>query len=209
MDAYKTLGAAGESYFEDRRSEFYGFAFPVATEAEALARIGEIKARFPDARHHVYAYCLREGFCTRFTDDREPQGSAGMPVLDVLRKGSIQDAVIIVVRYFGGTLLGTGGLVHAYGTAASEAVQNAGLVLCRPCRRFEVRLTYADYQKWQQISAPYEIVVEDTLFESDVCILGYVPEEDTKRLAHDVVNVTAARAFLKEKDECFASVPIS
>ena len=95
MDAYKTLGAAGESYFEDRRSEFYGFAFPVATEAEALARIGEIKARFPDARHHVYAYCLREGFCTRFTDDREPQGSAGMPVLDVLRKGSIQDAVAL------------------------------------------------------------------------------------------------------------------
>jgi prephenate dehydratase len=69
--------------------------------------------------------------------------------------------------------------------------------------------SYADYQKWQQISAPYEIVVEDTLFESDVCILGYVPEEDTKRLAHDVVNVTAARAFLTEKDGCFASVPIS
>lgn len=208
MEAYKTLGKSGESYFEDRRSEFYGFAFPVSTEREALDRIGEIKARFPDARHHVYAYSLREGFCTRYTDDREPQGSAGMPVLDVLRKGDIVDAAVVVVRYFGGTLLGTGGLVHAYGTAASEAVKNAGLVLCRPCRRFEVRLSYADYQKWQQISAPYEVVMEDTLFESEVCILGYVPEEGAASLAVDVTNATAGRASFLEKDSCFASVPI-
>ena len=112
--SYATLKDLCEFHYEDRKSEFIAVARPVSTESEALDFIGAVKKKYPDARHWVYAYVLRENSTARFTDDREPQGTAGMPVLDAIRKNGVTDCVIVVVRYFGGILLGTGGLVHAY-----------------------------------------------------------------------------------------------
>ena len=101
---------------------------PVSCESDALDFLNKVKKEYPDARHHVYAYVLRENSIMRYSDDREPQGTAGMPVLDAIRKNGCTDVVIVVTRYFGGTLLGTGGLVHAYGSSAVGALEAAEII---------------------------------------------------------------------------------
>ncbi len=149
MTSYKTLLHAGEGVYEEKRSVFYGFAFPVTEESRVREEIDAIRARFPDARHHCYAYLLREGNTTRYSDDREPQGTAGMPILDLLRKSGLTDALVVVVRYFGGTLLGTGGLVRAYTAAAKAAVENAETAVAETATGFAVSLAYPDYERVQ------------------------------------------------------------
>ena len=124
-NSYTTVKGEGVFEYEDRKSIFIGTAVPVSTEERALEFISFIKKKYPDARHHVYAYVLRENSIMRFSDDREPQGSAGMPVLDAIRKNGCSDVAIVVIRYFGGTLLGTGGLVHAYSASAQGAIEEA------------------------------------------------------------------------------------
>ena len=108
---YTTLADYGTDEFVEKRSRFIGYAKPVTTEEEAIAFVNEIRAQHREASHNVYAYALREGQVRRYSDDGEPQGTAGIPVLDVLQKSGIVDAVVVVTRYFGGTLLGAGGLV--------------------------------------------------------------------------------------------------
>ena len=105
LKPYKTLGKKGESLYEDRRSEFLGCAVPVSSEEEAAEFVRSVKKQHPAARHNVWAYVLRDG-AERYSDDGEPQGSAGMPVLEVMRKSGICDAAVVVTRYFGGILLG-------------------------------------------------------------------------------------------------------
>ena len=126
---YTTVRREAHAGFEEKKSEFIGHVKPVSTEAEALAFLSEIRAKYPDATHNVYAYVLRENNTARYSDDREPQGTAGMPVLDVLRKSEIQDVIVVVTRYFGGTLLGTGGLVRAYTQAAKMALDEGEIVV--------------------------------------------------------------------------------
>ena len=113
MMEYKTIRLREEAEFIERRSRFIGHACPVKTEEEAVAFINEMKAKYWDASHNVYAYCLREGQIKRYSDDGEPQGTAGIPVLDVLQKSGVVDTAVVVTRYFGGILLGAGGLVRA------------------------------------------------------------------------------------------------
>ena len=205
---YLTIGKSGASRYEDRKSVFLGFAEPVEAEADAIRFIASVKAKYPDARHHVYAYSLRENSCTRYSDDREPQGSAGMPVLDVLRHGGIVDACIVVVRYFGGTLLGTGGLVHAYGTSASEAIVDAGKILRRTCATFCVQASYGDYQKLQALFAKHGAVVEDACFEAAVTVKGNIPTEAEEGLVTDIRNTTAGRAIFTHTGSGYFSVEI-
>ena len=128
MESYTTVRREGSFEYEDRKSVFIGTAVPVKSEAEALDFLSYVKKKYPDARHHVYAYVLRENSIMRFSDDREPQGTAGMPVLDAIRKRGCTDVAIVVIRYFGGTLLGTGGLVRAYSAAAVGALEDAEII---------------------------------------------------------------------------------
>ena len=121
---YRTLTVSSQVRFEVRRSIFIGLASPAPEEDAALALLADARKRYPDASHHVSAWVIGgETRLQRYSDDGEPQGTAGLPVLDVLRRQHLEDAVVVVVRYFGGTLLGTGGLVNAYGRAADLAVQ--------------------------------------------------------------------------------------
>ncbi len=120
---YKTLAHFGTDSFVEQRSEFIGYASPCETEEQALAFLQSIRTKHADARHCVYAYVLRENHISRFSDDHEPQGTAGMPTLSILQHGQITDACIAVVRYFGGILLGTGGLTRAYTKSAMSAMQ--------------------------------------------------------------------------------------
>ncbi len=124
---YTTLARMGEGEYTEKRSRFLGVAAPVSTPEEAMALVAQIKAKHYDARHHCFAYRLRDG-TQRYADDGEPQGTAGLPILDILERKDLVDCAIVVTRYFGGTLLGTGGLVRSYSAAASDALAHAPLL---------------------------------------------------------------------------------
>ena len=204
MDCYTTVLRQSEFEFEDRKSVFIGEAKPVSTEAEALEFIAEVKKKYPDARHHVYAYVLRENFTTRFTDDREPQGTAGLPVLDVIRKNGCTDTVIVVTRYFGGTLLGTGGLVHAYTEAALGALRSAEIVTYNARAEYSVTLTYPDYQKVTAELSALGFNAEGTDFTDVVVICGSVLLSDTEKFENRLTEITSGRAEYKKTGEKFS-----
>ena len=170
MELYVTLGKEGESILEVKRSEFLGYAAHVTSESEARGFVDKIRKKHADARHNVYAYVLAENHTVRYSDDGEPQGTAGLPVLDILRKGGITDAVIVVTRYFGGTLLGTGGLVHAYSAAAKAAVEDAGCITLVPYEEYRLSLSYPLYQKIPMLFKDYPIIIDSTDFEAEVVI---------------------------------------
>lgn len=189
---------------EIKRSVFYGFAAPVTTEASALEFIAQIKAKYPDAKHHVYAYSLREGHTTRYSDDHEPQGTAGMPVLDALRKNDCVDAIIVVVRYFGGTLLGTGGLVRAYTAAATEALQNASPARRMRRRLFLLHLPYNDYRKAvNSLFSEEGYHVHDTVFGERVDVKISVPYNQADSLIRCCADMSAGRISCEELEEFY------
>ena len=170
MELYVTLGKEGESILEVKRSEFLGYANHVTSEAQARAFVDAIRKKHADARHNVYAYVIAENNIVRYSDDGEPQGTAGMPVLDILRKGGITDAVIVVTRYFGGTLLGTGGLVHAYSDTAKAAVEDAGLITLVPYDVFRLTVSYPLYQRLPVLLKGLPIITDSTEFEAEVTV---------------------------------------
>ena len=138
-EPYAILTETGYGYYEEKRSRFPAAAYPVRTEEEALSLIAAEKKKTYDARHHCFAYVIgpnRE--LVRFSDDGEPSGTAGKPILEVLLGRDIHDALIIVTRYFGGTLLGTGGLVRAYTAASQDALDKAGTALVLPAKKVSV-----------------------------------------------------------------------
>ena len=177
MEGYVTIEHRASYEYEDRKSVFIGWACPVSTEEEALAFIAAVKKEYPDARHHVYAYVLRDRSISRFSDDREPQGSAGMPVLDVIRKNGCTDTVIVVVRYFGGVLLGVGGLVRAYTEAAAGALRSGNIITYDIYTECKVSLSYAEYQKFLPLSEDMGFRTDDTDFGADVVISGSIKRE--------------------------------
>lgn len=191
-----TLRGMGEGILTDRRSEFLGYAAPVETEEEANEFVRSVKKKHADARHNVFAYILREGAVKRYSDDGEPQGSAGMPVLDVLEKNHLDGVVCVVTRYFGGILLGTGGLVRAYSGAASAAVADAGIVTLGECARLSVRLSYNDNNRVSNDLRRLGANTEDTDFGADVTLTLTVPEEKREALCARLTELTAGRAVI-------------
>ena len=203
MESYITIHHHASFEYEDRKSIFIGEAMPVSTEEEALSFIESVKKRFPDARHHVYAYVLRENSIMRFTDDREPQGTAGMPVLDVIRKNGLTDTVIVVTRYFGGTLLGTGGLVRAYSAAAIGAVEAAEIITYDVYTTLTIETTYSDYQKFAPIFADFGYRSEDVRYTDKVILTGNVRKSNLDALIDKLVQTTSGRAKIEIIDEKF------
>lgn len=161
---YTTLAGEGHAELIERKSQFLGHAAPVKTEEEALAFIAKIKHEYADATHNVFAYMLEKNSIARYSDDGEPQGTAGIPVLDVIKKSGFIDAVIVVTRYFGGILLGAGGLVRAYSAAARDAVAAAKIVTYELYAEIKVECTYSDYQKLENEFPRYGIIVDGTDF---------------------------------------------
>ena len=203
MESYVTVLNHGVYEYEDRKSVFIGEAFPVSTEADALACIESVKKRYPDARHHVYAYVLRENSIMRFTDDREPQGTAGMPVLDVIRKNGCTDILVVVTRYFGGTLLGTGGLVKAYTSAAVGALDEAKIITYDIYTEISIEVSYSDFQKFGPIFADCEFRSEDVRYTDKVLINGTVKKNNVDLLIDKLVQSSAGRAKIEIIDEKF------
>jgi uncharacterized YigZ family protein len=167
-ELYITLEREASASFIEKKSEFIGYACPCKTEQEALDFIAKIRKKHADAKHNVYAYQIKENNIARFTDDGEPQGTAGMPVLDIIKKTGFTDACIVVTRYFGGILLGTGGLVRAYSHAAKLAAEAAHVITYERFITCEIVCDYTDYDK---IRASYQgvgLMVDGVDFAADV-----------------------------------------
>ena len=144
---YTTVGGVGEAEYEEKRSVFLSYCVRVTSEEEAAAIIKAKKKQYADARHNVFAYLLNGGLVARYSDDGEPQGTAGVPMLEVLRKSGAVDVLVVVTRYFGGILLGAGGLARAYSHTAAEALAAAGIVTFEKYTELALTCSYADYGK--------------------------------------------------------------
>ncbi len=198
MKEYKTVAKAAEFIYEEKKSVFIGHVAPASTEEEAWAFVESMRKQYADARHNVYAYLLRENAKNRYSDDREPQGSAGLPVLDAIRKSDLTDTVIVVTRYFGGVLLGAGGLVRAYTAAAAGAIKEAGVAVYREQMVFDVALRYPDYQRLLTELEKMEIKVKDTVFSEDVLLTLAVPAASYEKALVFLRDKTAGRADIRE-----------
>lgn len=177
-----------ESEFEDRKSVFLGHLLPVESEEEAQAFVEEMKKRYGDARHNVWAYRLANGNF-RSSDDGEPSGTGGMPVLDAMVKRGMFGCVIVVTRYFGGILLGTGGLVHAYSTAASEALNRAGKAGIYPYVSYGLTLDYTQYGRLSRLLEKAECKEIRPEFTEEVTVNFWVPEEKEEALCREIRDV--------------------
>ena len=190
---YLTIAKEGSDEFVERKSRFMGFIKPVTTEEEALSFIREKQKKYWDATHNVYAYVLEGGNLCRFSDDGEPQGTAGIPVLDVLRKEGLTDCVVVVTRYFGGILLGAGGLVRAYSHGAKIAVDAGGVVEMRKCLLGEIVCDYAQYGMIPAILADHGATLTDTQFGEAVTVSFSIPREGQGSLEAAVIDRSNGR----------------
>ncbi len=191
--SYKTVKNPADFTLVEKKSEFIGYCAPVKTESEAIAFVNSIKKKHSDARHNVYAYVLQEGFAQRFSDDGEPHGTAGMPVLDSIRKAGVTDVAVVVTRYFGGILLGTGGLVRAYTAAASGALKEAGIAEVGDFSLLEIKANYSDYQKIMPLVSAINAKIEDSDFGMDVFMTLMVRQEDEDSFVADLIETTNGR----------------
>lgn len=191
---YVTLRHEASAEFEEKRSVFIGYAKPVKTEAEAMDFVKKIRGKHGDARHNVFAYTLGGGVTARYSDDGEPQGTAGIPVLDVLRKSGVDDACIVVTRYFGGILLGAGGLVRAYSAAAKMALDAAEIATFEPYTELSFTCSYPEYQKISAELPRFGTIVDDTQFADNVTVTFAVKKEKTDEVITRIREMTAGRS---------------
>lgn len=170
MPAFVTVKTASRVLWEVNKSKFIGQCFPVAKEEEITQRIQEIRREFWDASHHCYAYCIGlRGETARYSDDGEPGGTAGLPMIEVIKGTGATNLLCVVTRYFGGTLLGTGGLVRAYSKACALAVQGAGLVNMVPCDRIAFTVPYGLWSKFEQEILRQGATMEPVFLENVQC----------------------------------------
>ncbi len=188
---YKTVKQDNSSEFVEKRSRFIGYCKPVTTEQEAVDFINSKRSEHWNATHNVYAYSLREGNIKRYSDDGEPSGTAGMPMLDVITKNEIYDVCIVVTRYFGGVLLGTGGLVRAYSQGAKAALEAGEVVLMQSCLMCELQCSYNQYGKVSSLIMEIGAEIDDTVFEADVVIKFHIKPEELDRLNKQLADATS------------------
>lgn len=202
---YTTIRHESSAEFEEKRSLFIGYAKPLKSEDEATEFIKQIKAKHSDATHNVFGYTMKNGIIARYSDDGEPQGTAGMPVLDVIRKSGVDDACIVVTRYFGGTLLGAGGLVRAYSQAAKIALEAAEIVTFEPYTELSVALSYSDYQKICAELPKYGAIVDNTEFSDSVMLKIAVKNEVVSSISSKINEISAGKSspqIIGERFDC-------
>ena len=174
--SYRTIKGEGCGELVEKRSRFIASVKPVTCEEEAINYINELKQKYWDARHNVYAYIIRENNIMRYSDDGEPSGTAGVPVLEILKKENLTDIVVVVTRYFGGILLGTGGLVHAYSKSAKLGIEDAKIKEMFLCCRVIIKCDYSFIGKVQYEVAEFESAITgDTEYGESVYMTVYIP----------------------------------
>lgn len=201
---YKTVKQNASDEFTEKRSRFIGYARPVQTQAEAVAFIAEIQKKHWDAKHNVYAYILRESGVKRYSDDGEPQGTAGVPVLDVLEKTGVCDTAVVVTRYFGGVLLGAGGLVRAYSHAAHLALEAGKIITMGLCAILEIRTDYAFYAKLSNFIECTDALVLNTEFSDCVALTVSISIEKSDAFCDAVFDFSGGKVRPEKINEKFA-----
>ena len=203
MKSYRTVKQRASAEFTEKKSVFIGCISPVSDEAAAKSFISEIKKCHPDATHNVFAYILEGTEIARFSDDGEPQGTAGMPVLEVLKREGLCGVAAVVTRYFGGTLLGAGGLVRAYAKAAKMAVDAAGICEFRPFTEFRLTVEYTYYEKIKKELEPRGIKLDGCDFGEKVVFDLAAETEAFDSFKDFVSDFTGASAFFEKTGERF------
>ena len=206
MDRYLTIGKRAEAEFTEKRSRFLSVALPVSSEKEALAAIAERRSSYWDATHNVYAYVLREGQVRRYSDHAEPQGTAGIPTLEVLNKAGVTDVCVITTRYFGGVLLGAGGLVRAYAHAAALALEAAGIVTMAPVTFCTMTCEYFLFGKLDALLASFDAVERTNDFAEGVTLRFAVESERISALIAAVNDAAAGQVRLITGEEAYRPV---
>ena len=203
---YKTIEKESCDEFIEKKSRFIGYIKPVTTKEEAVEYINSIKSKHWDATHNVYAYVLRDGQTRRYSDDGEPQGTAGIPVLDVLIKENVVDCVVVATRYFGGILLGGGGLVRAYSHTAKIAVDAGGVITMRLCAIMDVRCDYNFYGRLNSLIPEFGGVIDDTVFEEDVKIKFRIPVGIADKFNAKLIDSSLGKFKAEKTGEIFCKI---
>lgn len=204
LESFKTLDKKAEYEIVEKKSRFIANASPVETENEANEFITEIKKKYRDARHNVFAYQIgQNNEIIKQSDDGEPSGTAGLPVLDVLRGANIKNAVIVVTRYFGGILLGTGGLVRAYGKSAAGAVENAVIVEKTLLREIEIKADYSLLGKIQYETQRMGHIIKNIDYTDTILISVLTKEKNAEKFIEFITDITGGQAKTKKRGQSY------
>lgn len=197
MQEYKTVEKEASDFFIEKKSKFIGYAKPVKTQEDALEFISKIKSKHWDATHNVYAYVLRENNIQLYSDDGEPSGTAGVPVLDVMLKESLVDVCVVATRYFGGTLLGAGGLVRAYSHTSKIALEAAEIITMAQCSVMSAEVDYSFYDRLNILLSDFSAVILNTSFSDKVCVEFSVKENMVDLLNAKLIDVSNGKYISK------------
>ncbi|MEG0013861.1 MAG: YigZ family protein [Cellulosilyticaceae bacterium] len=208
LDKYITIQAEAQTEIIEKKSRFIASVFPIASQEEADAHLVRLRKQYWDATHNCYAYQLGEkNEIQRFSDDGEPQGTAGKPILDVLKGEDIKNTLIIVTRYFGGTLLGTGGLVRAYGKSAKEGVLEAGLVQKVRIRLFAIQMSYTLSGRVQYILNEKGYTIRESQYTDIVTFIVEVEINNQENFQKWLIDSTNAEVSIAEGEYCLITIP--
>ena len=191
--------------FTEKKSVFIGHVKSVWDEQSALDFINQIRGKHSYASHNVYAYIIRDTNIIRFSDDGEPNSTAGVPALSVLQKNDLTNVVAVVTRYFGGILLGAGGLVRAYSHATKLAVDEAGIALYENHTEFDVSCGYSDYDKLLKFAKSEKIIIDDTAFGENIVLSLAVKHDRFEKICGEIINLTNGKADIIKQGERFSS----
>ena len=207
MSEYLVPFENAESEFTEKRSRFISHLWRVETEAEARARIEEMKKKYYDARHNCWCYIIRDG-AERYSDDGEPQGTAGIPMLEVFRREGLCNVVCVVTRYFGGVLLGAGGLLRAYTKSAKDALDAAGVSVVRRWVEAELPCSYSLAERLKLEVAAFDGIVTDMDYAAAVTIRALVPEERAEDFKARIFDLSAGAVTAALTGEALRAVPL-
>ena len=207
MTEYYIPTGHSQTELVEKRSRFIGQVWQVTSEEEARARIEETKKQHYDARHNCWCFRVREGGAERYSDDGEPQGTAGQPMLNVFQREQVTNVVCVVTRYFGGILLGAGGLVRAYTQSAKDALDTAGISVVRRWVAMEVPCTYSQFEEVRREVLQHGGVEEHVDYGADVLLSVLIPEEHSAQFAARLLDASAGTIEVLEAGEQFKAVP--
>lgn len=203
------IKTGGGGYYEEKKSRFIAAVYSISSEEEAASYIEAARKKYWDARHNCYAFVIGDNNeIMRFSDDGEPSGTAGKPILEVIVGRGIHNCLIVVTRYFGGTLLGTGGLVRAYQKSSLDALCNSSIAVRTKGSRITVRTDYNSAGKLQYAAQKNEWMLENIIYEADVRLVLAVPEKMCERVIKEITEITSGKAQINEEKNIDIEEPI-
>lgn len=198
---YKSIYGESEASFTEQKSEFIAHIAHVESEDDAIGFVDRVRSENRKAKHNCYAYSVRDGNLMRYSDDAEPQGTAGPPIMDVIQKNGLTDVAVVVTRYFGGILLGKGGLTRAYSKAAAMAVESARMMELCPAYKVSVAASYSYYDRIVYSLPEFDVRITDTVYSDAVSIILAVRKESFEALSKKLRDITNGEVDVVRSDE--------